>query len=147
MVDFPISRRDNLKQRPSDSIIQTRCDRRTVATIARYFQGKSLFPRSHAELIRLALEELRIILIHNKLVEDVDSTQEAMTVLDGLGIGGFSPASRATRQLRDALIRDSDVKVPETVQADGVDAALKRMMEDGTVDAIRKRVEGGESNE
>lgn len=138
--EFAQSRRDNLADRPADSVVQSRCDCRTVATIARYFQARGLIPKSQAELVRLALEELRIVLTHNNLAKDVIATHDAAELLRGLGIGGFHPGGRSIRKFQAALLRD-EVTIPDTIRSEGVAAAMKKLLADGTIKAIREKAE------
>ena len=65
----------------NDALAQTRCNRKTLATILKFFVEQDRRPRSQYELVRWALEEYARILTENDLVDEVAFTSDAQNLL------------------------------------------------------------------
>ena len=94
---------DIQRERMNDSVLQLRCDRRTIATLAEFFFNDGEQIMSLSQLGRMAIEELRQILVDNNLVDDVLSTEDATKTLDRLGMGNLNPRGKGKRNYTKAL--------------------------------------------
>jgi len=80
--------------RQNDAIIQSSCDRRTLATIGVWLRKNGEPVSSVSSVVRLAMERLRDILITHFDVEDIETSDDATDVLRFLGAGKVNPAGR-----------------------------------------------------
>ncbi len=93
-----------------DAVVQTRMDRRTLATIALWMQKKSYRPATRSDMIRLALECFEKVI--GDEVMRVSTTHEANKVLLGLFPEGLNPAGRGRRAMLHNLQTDM-LRAPE----------------------------------
>lgn len=86
----------------ADASIQVRVSRKTLATLAMYFHSRGDPARTKSELVRMALEGLKELLIRDKLVEEVLDSEEATNALENAGLGRLSVGMDRTylRQLQ-----------------------------------------------
>lgn len=90
----------------NDALAQTRCKRRTLATILKFFHSQNKRPRSQYELLRWALEEYTRILIENGLVEEVAFTSDAQEILSSFNMD-FGCSGRMDKAFYHNLARES----------------------------------------
>ena len=72
---------EETQQRVNDCVASTRCDKRTLATITKYFLEKRGYVISLSELVRLSLETLEDIITTKRPDVNVLSTEEADNIL------------------------------------------------------------------
>lgn len=99
-----------------DALAQTRCNRKTLATILKFYINQDRRPRSQYELLRWALEEYARILIENDLVEEVAFSSDAQEILTtfrmDFGCGGrmdkafYHNLARESLQLERVTIKE-----------------------------------------
>ena len=85
---------DIIMQRVNDTVVQTRMDRRTLATIYQFFIHKGIHVNSLADLLRVALEEYRWVLVNMEDAQEIISTDDATVMLQSLGKASLNPSSR-----------------------------------------------------
>ena len=96
-----------------DSLVQAWIDRRDLATCSIALKALGVHPRSPSEVIATILRMLA-----QQQETQVESTQEAIEILNSLGIEGqLNPSGRGIGNLRKNLLNDQD------------DADLERMAE------------------
>ena len=83
-----------LMERVNDTVVQTRCDRRSLATILVAFREKGAHVTSLSSLLRMIIEQMRYVVL-NSGTEEVLSTEDATTLIKGLGRAGLNPGHRA----------------------------------------------------
>ena len=84
------------KHRVSDAVVQSRSDRRTIAQLAMFFSEQGDPPGSIANLVRMALEELREILEEHKLCPEIESSEDATHILMKHGLEQINPSGRGS---------------------------------------------------
>jgi hypothetical protein len=89
-----------------DALVQTRCFRTTIATLAKFFVESGRPPRSQYELIRWALEEYVRILSENHIVDEVVYTSDAQEILESLRFD-FSGGGRTDKAFFKNLTEES----------------------------------------
>lgn len=99
------------EERVADAVIQSRCDSRTLATFAAYFYERGLMLRSVAELVRLALEFSRFILVAAGELNEIVTAEDAVMTLSRLGLDQVNPRyGRDDPRLRGLLQRMKQVQ-------------------------------------
>jgi hypothetical protein len=83
-------------KRLNDSVVQTRIDRRFTATILKYMlTNVRNHPRTISELVRMSLEDYVYILVENKAVKMVETSEDASAVLEAFfGETAMNPSGR-----------------------------------------------------
>ena len=81
-------------ERQNDAIIQSSCDRRTLATIAIWLRKNGEPVGSASAVVRLGVERLREIIITHFGAEDIETTDDATDILKFVGAGKVNPAGR-----------------------------------------------------
>ena len=87
----------------NDSVLTVRCDRRTLVVLAEFFHAEGDPVTSLSSLVRMALEELKDILVINEKIEDVLSSEDATVTMTRLGMGNLNPSGRGERIYMKAL--------------------------------------------
>ena len=92
----------NLKQ-PTTSVIELRCDLRSLASIGYYFNELrktkgTVIPSSKGGLASASVKLLAEILIKSKVTKDFSSTEEATEFLQSLGYSGSFNRNRQNMQ-------------------------------------------------
>ena len=91
-------------------VVETRCDLRTVAAIARYYNEHTREPiRSRSNILRMALEDFHNALEKNKLLIPILTQEEAKGILSELGIGMGKSIDRARKGLANQLAVEARV--------------------------------------
>jgi hypothetical protein len=88
-----MSNLDMLLERANDCLAQTRCDRRSLATLAKSLHEKGEFVSSTSKLLRLIIEDLRLRHIAEGAV-DIMSYDDADNILKALGMRGLNSGDR-----------------------------------------------------
>uniref|UniRef100_A0A6H1ZIC3 Uncharacterized protein n=1 Tax=viral metagenome TaxID=1070528 RepID=A0A6H1ZIC3_9ZZZZ len=81
-------------ERQNDAIIQSSCDRRTLATIAIWLRKNGEPVGSASSVVRLGIERLREIIITHFGAEDIETSDDATDILKFVGAGKINPAGR-----------------------------------------------------
>lgn len=117
-------------RRFNDGVVQSRVDKRYLATAYNYLQGKGVHSRTVSELIRNVLEEFVEILCVNKLVSFIEETGEARSVLAVVyGDEGVNPGRRGRGNEYSNLNLDSVEHAPKMVENDpGMAKLVERAM-------------------
>lgn len=83
-----------LRERVNDTVVQTRCDRRSLATILACFRNKGAYISSLSSLLRMIVEQMNFIVLAEKGTEEILSTEDATLMLKELGRAGLNPGER-----------------------------------------------------
>jgi len=81
-------------KRLNDAVVQSRVDKRCLATVSKWYVSRGVLPRSASELIRNILEDFVEILVSNGKVELIDNSEDARQILDDLFGNVFNPGRR-----------------------------------------------------
>ena len=141
---------DLLLKRANDALCQTRCDRRSLATLAKALYQQGYMITSISQLIRTTIEELRNRVIADG-AEDVLSYDDADNILQAFGCGGLNPSGRARptllrQQGKEALFLDGQPveyatrtkttkKILESRKRD-IDLEVQRIIDSGEAQKI-----------
>lgn len=91
-------------------VIETRCDLRTVAAIARYYSEHTREPtKSRSNILRMTLEDFHSALEKNKLLKPILTQEEAKSILTELGIGIGKSIDRVRKGLANQLAVEARV--------------------------------------
>ncbi len=93
----------NSDDKVKDSVISVRLDRRSLATLAMFFEKTGDYPTNASTLVRMIVEELKEILIDHSLIEDVISTDDATNILRRFGITKLNPGRRGSKTYQKQL--------------------------------------------
>lgn len=74
--------------RENTAVVEVRCDLRVLADLAIYQAKEGQQPRSKSELVRSSLELLHAALVYNESITPVDSTEQALEILESMGCVG-----------------------------------------------------------
>ena len=139
-----------LQQRANDALIQSRCDRRSLATLAKALYEQSYIITSTSQLIRLVVEELRRRVL-TEGADDILSYEDADRILNTFGCKGLNTNGRAMptyirQQGKEALLLDGTpvdyaltpqvTKKMLAARREGIERAARRMLEDGEAKRI-----------
>lgn len=89
-----MSELEELRRRVNDTIVQTRCDRRTLATLLEFFRNKGIHVSSLSDLIRVTMEQMRHFATEFEGAKDILSTEDATYILKSLGRASLNPGGR-----------------------------------------------------
>ena len=116
----------------SDSVVSTRCQRTTLATLALYMEDQGHVNRSLSELVRNSLEGLEHMVRKNGF-EGVDDPSEATRMLTERGMGNLNIKGRGKKNLWNNLVYE-DRKVESKDDSDILIAVKKAMGDFRTID-------------
>ena len=106
-------------RRFNDAVVQTRVDKRHLATAVEYFTSVGRHPRTVSELAREIVEGFSNILTSNGRVEFVSETEAAEAVLqDVFGYGSVNPGGRGKINEFSNMNLDAVEQVPKMVERD-----------------------------
>lgn len=83
-----------LQERVNDTVVQTRCDRRSLATILVDFRNRGANVSSLSSFLRMIIEQMHFIVV-SQGAEEILSTEDATFMIKGLGRAGLNPGMRA----------------------------------------------------
>jgi len=95
-----------IQKRVTDTVIQARCDRRTLATLATYFIKERGYVSSISNLVNSSMELLKDILVGKDVVEDVLSTEDAINMMRQVSDTGLNPGGRNRKTLINQLEKE-----------------------------------------
>lgn len=81
-------------ERRNDAVVQSSCDRRTLATVAAWLRANGEPVTSVSSVVRFALERMREIVITHFGADDVISSEGATDILKFIGAGRVNPQGR-----------------------------------------------------
>jgi hypothetical protein len=73
-------------RRPKTAVLLTRCDLRSIATIAKFYQSRGIELSSKSGLVSRCVEDFCDLLVNNGKVDRFLSTSEARDYLAGIGL-------------------------------------------------------------
>ena len=82
-----------LQERANDSLVQSRCDRRSLATLAKWLHEHGAIVTSTSQLVRVIIEECRQRVVAEDAV-DILSYEDADSILKALGVKSLNTNSR-----------------------------------------------------
>ena len=85
---------NNFMERRNDAIIQSSCDRRTLATIAVWLRENGEPVTTASSVVRLAMERLREIIVNHAGAQDIETSDDATDVLKFIGASKVNPSGR-----------------------------------------------------
>ncbi len=85
---------NDFMERQNDAIIQSSCDRRTLATIAVWLRENGEPVTTASSVVRLAMERLREIIINHAGAQDIETSDDATDVLKFIGASKVNPSGR-----------------------------------------------------
>lgn len=89
-----MSELEGLMRRVNDTVVQTRCDRRSLATILMFMRSKGVYVGSLSSLTRMIIEQMNRIVVDVEGGEEVLSTIDASEILRDLGRASLNPGGR-----------------------------------------------------
>lgn len=99
-----MSKLEQLRDRPATHALSTRIDARYLATLIIFWRDRGELPTSTSELTRLSLESFAEFLITNQMVDFVDSMEDALTIMKGVGM---NPKTASPRNLAQHLVSEN----------------------------------------
>ena len=122
------------------AVFEVRCDVRVLAGLAAFYSRKGVDVRSKSELGRNALEDFLTTLVENELASEVESSSDALSLLESLGYGSVNRSGRGRRALLESLKVEglADGPAPEETKVDATKDLIRRAEE-----ALRKKREEG----
>ena len=117
------------------AVFEVRCDVRVLAGLAAFYSRKGVDVRSKSELGRNALEDFLTTLVENELASEVESSSDALSLLESLGYGSVNRSGRGRRALLESLKVEglADGPAPEETKVDATKHLIRRAEE-----ALRK---------
>lgn len=137
-------------KRFNDGVVQSRVDKRYLATAYNYLQSKGIHSRTVSELIRGVLEEFVEILCANELAVFIETSEEARSILAIVyGHEALNPGRRGLKNEYSNLNIDSVIVAPKLVENDPKLAKMvaralevdKDLHDDSPVDTSNEEVE------
>ena len=122
------------------AVFEVRCDVRVLAGLAAFYSRKGVDVRSKSELGRNALEDFLTTLVENELASEVESSSDALSLLESLGYGSVNRSGRGRRALLESLKVEglADSPAVEETKVDATKDLIRRAEE-----ALRKKREEG----
>jgi hypothetical protein len=103
-------------ERFNDSVVQSRVDKRLLATASMWFAKTGRLPRTVSELVRYVVEDYVAILVSNERVELITESEQARQLLAELyGSRVFNPGGRGLRNEHSNLVLDDLDRKPNLV--------------------------------
>jgi len=130
---------ESFKKNPKTAVVQTRCDRRTLAMMAKFWASQGTPARSISDLCRISLEAFCHILTTNDQVDQVETQSDANQFLEHYGLSsGINPVKNLRSMLEAMKIDSLKSEGVDPSYASGGQAnfqemaaeALKRMQEE-----------------
>ncbi len=94
-----------------DAIVDYRGKQTTIATIAKFYASKGLSPYkcgwTKSDLLRQIAEDLKELLIKDRLVYEVKGVSEAVEVLNELGYGMLTAGKRGLKPLAVSISKEA----------------------------------------
>jgi len=157
MVEF-----EDTQKRVNDCVVQTRCDKRTLATLTQYLIESRGYVISVSELVRISLETLEDIILNKRPDMRIASTEDADNMLNEIykanlhptraGKGGrrvptYNYSFRKQLDLEDAYIEGRDAgyvkprsKEMEAKSKKSIDTTVRHLIMSGkakeAIDAV-----------
>jgi hypothetical protein len=125
--------------RLNDSVVQSRVDKRYLATAVKFFMAAGRFPRNRSDLIRQIVEEFIGILVTNKRVEFITESGEARALLSNIfGDDGLNVDERGRRNEYNNLNLDIIERNPEVIK-DSESLSKLKEYQDRKIEIQRER--------
>lgn len=128
-------------QRFNDSVVQSRIDRRYLATVCKWFVTNGKLPRTISELVREAVISYVDVLVVNGKIEPFNSTDEAREYLGSLfGDTVMNPKGLGRMNVHKNLILDDVERNPRLLNNSSGD--YKKVQESMRIEEIRRGMRG-----